>query len=170
VEVWWGARCQIYVTPLAEDEVCIAMVTRDRSPRLDGALAEFPEIQKRLAKAIPTSTEMGAVTASRRLHCVHRGRVALVGDASGSVDAVTGQGLELSFKQAAAVAWSLRAGDPRRYQREHEAMGRRTRAMAALLLSLDRHPAVRRKVLAAFARWPKMFQLLLDVHNGQAPS
>jgi menaquinone-9 beta-reductase len=170
VEVWWGARCQIYVTPLAEDEVCIAMVTRDRSLRLDGALAECPEIQKRLAKAIPTSTEMGAVTASRRLHCVHRGRVALVGDASGSVDALAGQGLELSFKQAAAVARSLRAGDPRRYQREHEAMGGRTRAMAALLLSLDRHAAVRRKVLATFARWPKMFQLLLDVHNGQAPS
>jgi predicted protein tyrosine phosphatase len=38
--------------------------------------------------------------------------------------------------------------------------------MAALLLSLDRHPALRRKVLAILARWPEMFQLLLDVHNG----
>jgi menaquinone-9 beta-reductase len=166
VEVWWGARHQIYVTPLADDEVCIAMTTRDRSPRLDGALAEFPEIQRRLAKAIPTSTEMGAVTASRRLHCVHRGSVALVGDASGSVDAVTGRGLELSFKQAAAFARSLRAGDPRRYQREHEAMSGRTRALSGLLLGMDRHPALRRKALATLAKWPKTFQLLLDVHNG----
>jgi flavin-dependent dehydrogenase len=155
------------VTPLADDEVCVAMTTRDRSPRLDAALAEFPEIQKRLANAIPTSAEMGAVTASRRLHCVHGGNVALVGDASGSVDAITGEGLELSFKQAAAFARSLRAGDPRRYQREHEAMGGRIRARAALLLSLDRHPALRRKVLATLARWPKMFQLLIDAHNGQ---
>jgi menaquinone-9 beta-reductase len=170
VEVWWGARRQIFVTPLADDEVCVAMTTRDRSPRLDAALAEFPEIQKRLAKAIPTSTEMGAVTASRRLQCVHRGSVALVGDASGSVDAITGEGLELSFKQAVAFARSLRAGDPHRYQREHEAMGGRIRAMAALLLSLDRHPALRRKALATLARWPKMFQLLMDVHNGQAPT
>ena len=166
VEVWWSARRQIYVTPLADDEVCIAMISRDRSSRLDGALADFPEIQKRLAKAIPTSTEMGAVTASRRLQYVHRGSVALVGDASGSVDAVTGQGLELSFKQAASIARSLRADDPRRYQREHEAMSRRTHAMAALLLSLDRHSVLRRKVLAILARWPEMFQLLLDVHNG----
>ena len=166
VEVWWSARCQIYVTPLAEDEVCIAMVSRYCSPRLDEALADFPEIQKRLAKAIPTSTEMGAVTASRRLRCVHGGNVALVGDASGSVDAVTGQGLELSFKQAAAIARSLRAGDPRRYQYEHEAIGGRTHAMAALLLTLDRHPMLRRKALAILARWPEMFQLLLDVHNG----
>lgn len=169
VEVWWGAQRQIYVTPLAEDEVCIAMVSRDRSPHLDGALADFPEIQKRLAKAIPTSSEMGAVTASRHLRCVHGSNVALVGDASGSVDAVTGQGLELSFKQAAALARSLRAGDLRRYQREHEAMCGRPRAMTALLLSLDRHPTVRRKALATLARWPKMFQLLLDVHNSQAP-
>jgi menaquinone-9 beta-reductase len=169
VEVWWGARRQIYVTPLAEDEVCVAMTTRDRSPRLDEALVEFPEIQKRLAKAIPTSTEMGAVTASRRLHYVHGGRVALVGDASGSVDAITGEGLELSFRQAAAFARSLRAGDPRRYQREHEAICGRTRARAALLLSLDRYPAMRRKVLATLARRPKIFQLLLNVHSGQAP-
>ncbi len=169
VEVWWGVRRQIYVTPLARDEVCIAMVSRDRSPRLDEALAEFPEIQDRLAKATPVSTEMGAVTASRCLRCVHGGNVALVGDASGSVDAVTGQGLELSFKQAAAVARSLRAGDPRRYQYEHEAIGGRTHAMAVLLLSLDRHPTVRRKALAMLARWPTMFQLLLDVHSGQAP-
>jgi flavin-dependent dehydrogenase len=93
-----------------------------------------------------------------------------VGDASGSVDAVTGQGLELSFKQAAAFARSLRAGDPRRYQREHEAMGGRTRGMAALLLSLDRHPAVRCKALAMLARWPKLFRLLLDVHSDQTPT
>jgi menaquinone-9 beta-reductase len=49
------------------------------------------------------------------LQCVHRGRVALVGDASGSVDAIAGEGLELSFKQAVAFAQSLRTGDPRRY-------------------------------------------------------
>jgi flavin-dependent dehydrogenase len=169
VEVWWGARRQIYVTPLAEDEVCIATVSRDRNPRLDGALAEFPEIQKRLARAMSTSTEMGAVTTSRRLQCVHRGNVALVGDASGSVDAITGQGLELSFKQAVALARSLRASDSGRYQREHEAMAGRPHAMAALLLSLDRHPAMRRRALARLARWPKMFQMLLDLHNGHAP-
>jgi flavin-dependent dehydrogenase len=162
VEVWWGARRQIYVTPLADDEVCVAMTSSDRNPRLDGALAEFPELQKRLANAIPTSTEMGAVTVSRRLQAVHRGSVALVGDASGSVDAITGGGLELSFKQAAALARSLRAGDPRRYQREHEAIGGRARALAALLLGLDRHPALRRKALAALARWPDMFHLLLN--------
>ena len=167
VEVWWGARRQIYVTPLAEDEVCVALLTHDRSLRLDRALAEFPEIEKRLAKAIPTSIEMGAVTASRRLHCVHSGSVALVGDASGSVDAITGEGLELSFKQAAAFARSLRAGDPSSYQRDHEAIGGRPRAMAALLLSLDRYPVARRKVVAALARWPRMFQLLVDVHNGR---
>ncbi len=169
VEVWWGARRQIYVTPLAEDEVCVAMISRDRSPRLGETLAEFPEIQRRLAEAAPTSTEMGAITVSRHLQCVHRGRVALVGDASGSVDAITGEGLELSFKQAVAFAQSLRTGDPRRYQREHEAIGQRTRAMAALLLRLDRHAAVRRNVLAMLARWPKVFQLLLDVHSGQVP-
>ena len=42
--------------------------------------------------------------ASRVLPAVARGRVALVGDASGTVDAVTGHGLSLSFQQAIHLA------------------------------------------------------------------
>jgi flavin-dependent dehydrogenase len=65
---------------------------------------------------VPAATpERGAVTTSRRLLRIHEGRFALVGDASGSVDAVTGEGLCLAFRQAAALAEALASGDVAAY-------------------------------------------------------
>ena len=42
--------------------------------------------------------------------------MALVGDASGTVDAVTGHGLSLSFQQAIPLAEAMRLGDLAHYQ------------------------------------------------------
>jgi len=48
---------------------------------------------ERFVSATLTISERGAVTVSRSLESVYRGSIALIGDASGSVDAVTGEGL-----------------------------------------------------------------------------
>ena len=55
VEVHWGSRCQIYVTPVSHDEVGIAILSRDSHLRLDKALMEFPELQRRLQGAATSS-------------------------------------------------------------------------------------------------------------------
>jgi len=74
------------------------------------------EAARLLRSAEPATLERGGVSASRRLKSVYRGRVALVGDASGSVDAITGEGLCLLFQQAVALAGALEAGDLCLYQ------------------------------------------------------
>ena len=53
---------------------------------------------------------MGSMSISRNLKRVYKDGLALLGDASGSVDAVTGEGMCLAFKQADALAQALRAG------------------------------------------------------------
>jgi flavin-dependent dehydrogenase len=45
-----------------------------------------------------------------RLKSVYRGNVALVGDASGSVDAITGEGMAIAFDCARTLARSLKEG------------------------------------------------------------
>jgi flavin-dependent dehydrogenase len=50
------------------------------------------------------STERGAITSSRKIKAVYREHIALIGDASGSVDAITVEGLYLAFRQATALA------------------------------------------------------------------
>ena len=161
VEVHWGSRCQIYVTPVSRDEVGIAMLSRDSHLRLDNALMEFPDIQRRLQGAEVSSAERGAMTVSRRLRRLFRGRTVLIGDASGSVDAISGEGLSLSFHQAVALSEAFSGGDLRPYQAEHRRLARRPALMARLLLALDRCPPLRRSALRMLAFDPPIFAKLL---------
>jgi flavin-dependent dehydrogenase len=164
VEIEWGERCQLYITPVAPAEVCVALISRDDRIRLDDVLPAFPGLTRRLAA--PLGPERGGVTAMQRLPAVARGRVALVGDASGSVDAITGEGLCLLFQQAAALAEALVEGDLALYEAAHRRLARRPRRMADLLLLLDRHAVVRHGVMRALAARPGIFARLLDVHMG----
>jgi hypothetical protein len=81
------------VTPVGRDEVCVALVSRDPKLRLDEALREFPEITKRLQCIDHGSVDRGAISVTRRLFHVYKELGALIGDASGGVDAIMGEGL-----------------------------------------------------------------------------
>jgi flavin-dependent dehydrogenase len=161
VEVHWGSHCQLYVTPVSRDEVGIALLSRDSHLRLNAALREFPELERRLQGAWPCSAERGAVTVSRKLRRVFHGRTVLVGDASGSVDAITGEGLSLSFHQAAALAEALCQGNLASYGTEHARLSRRPAFVAGMLLLLDRSAPLRRNVFRMMALDPQIFPKLL---------
>jgi flavin-dependent dehydrogenase len=93
--------------------------------------------------------------------------VALGGDASGSVDAITGEGLCLLFQQAAALAAALEAGDLSLYQAEHRRIGKRPEFMAALMLMLDGRGRLRRRSMRAFEGHPRLFARTLAMHVGE---
>jgi menaquinone-9 beta-reductase len=166
MELHWGPRCQLYITPVAEDEVCVALISGDPHLRLDAALSAFPEINARLRGAQPTSPERGAISVTRKLRRVYRGRVALIGDASGAVDAITGEGLCLAFRQAEVLAESFSRNNLDRYQQAHRKLARRPALMAQLMLSLDWKPSLRRQVMLAFASDPRLFSRMLAMHVG----
>jgi flavin-dependent dehydrogenase len=170
VEVHWGARCQVYITPVSDDEVNIALLSRDSHLRIDAAMKEFPDLQRRLQGAPPSSAERGALTVSRRLRRVFRDRTVLVGDAAGSVDAITGEGLSLSFHQSIALSEALRQDSLASYQSEHARLARRPSFVASTLLSLDRFPALRRTIFKTLALDPPIFARLLTALTADEPS
>ena len=166
MELHWGAGCQIYVTPVAADEICVVLMSGDQHLRLDAALTMFPELVSRLRGAEPSSVERGAISATHKLHRVCRGRVALVGDASGTVDAVTGEGMCLSFRQAEVLAECFAAGSLERYQQLHRVLARRPALMARLILTLDWRTSFRQRVMRAFGNDPRLFGRMLAMHVG----
>jgi flavin-dependent dehydrogenase len=103
---------------------------------------------------------------STKLLSVISGRIALVGDASGSVDAVTGEGLGLAFRQAHCLATALAAGDLQKYDASHRRMGRMPRLMARALLLLDGSDSLRKMAFRKLAAHPRIFSSLLAVHVG----
>ena len=166
MELHWGPKCQIYVTPVDGDEICIALISRDPHLRLDSALSAFPELLARFHNAHPASAERGAFSSTRRLDRVHNGHVALVGDASGTVDAITGEGLCLSVREAQCLADCFLAGSLEHYQPMHNALRRRPALMARLMLALDWKTSIRQRIMQAFHHDSKLFERMLSMHVG----
>ena len=170
MEVHWGEHCQGYTTGVSENEVCVSIASNDPNLRLSSAFSELRCLNERVAGAEPSTAERGAITGNRRLKRVWRGNVALIGDAAGTVDAITGEGLGLAFSQAVALAECMESGDLARYQRIHRHLMLRPLLMARLMLLLDQRPGLQHKVLQVFQRRPEIFRRLLALHIGALPA
>ncbi len=169
MEVYWGECCQGYATAVTAEEVCVALASHDSSLRLEAGIRALPGLWERLAGAEAVSPERGALTGNRTLIRVWRGNVALIGDASGTVDAITGEGLGLAFSQAVALARCFESGDLSRYQAEHRQLARRPLWMARLMLTLDQRPWLQHRTLKVFQRRPEVFRRFLEMHVGALP-
>ncbi len=165
MEVHWGPACQMYVTPISEREVCVAVISQIPQLRVREAMNQFfPALRERLGDAEITSRERGAMTATMRLRAVTRGNVALIGDASGSVDAITGEGNCLAFRQAERLADALCAGDLSRYAKAHPRLAMRHHLMARAMLLMGRAATARHMAMSAMSREPRIFRTLLGLH------
>lgn len=168
-EIYWGPRVQAYVTPISDQEVCVvALGETAEDSDFDRALKVLPDLRERLADAALCSRERGAITAVEALDRVWRKNVALVGDASGGVDAITGEGLRLSFRQAEVLAGAIAVGDLRGYERIHRRLTRRPIWMGKLMLQLTRHDRMRSHIVRIFGLKPELFARFLSVHVGRA--
>jgi menaquinone-9 beta-reductase len=169
MEVYWGDRCQGYATAVSREQVCVAIASHDANLRLEEGLQALPRLRARLNGAEVVSTERGAITGNREFRRVCRGNVALIGDASGTVDAITGEGLGLAFSQAVALAESLGTADLRSYETEHRRLALRPLWMARLMLTLDGRPRLQHRTLQVFRKNPEIFRRLLALHVGAMP-
>jgi menaquinone-9 beta-reductase len=169
MEVYWGELCQGYATAVGRNQVCVAMASHDPKLRLEEGLRSLPGLQKRLHGAAVISNERGALTGNRQFPRVWNRNVALIGDASGTVDAITGEGIGLAFSEAVSLAASLRSEDLHAYQRAHRKVSLRPKWMARLMLIMDRRPKLQERTLKIFERHPEIFQRLVDFHVGILP-
>jgi menaquinone-9 beta-reductase len=167
VEVYWGRDCQITVAPISVEEVCVAVTSRVPGLRFGEALERVPALASRLRDLPGLGKLRGARAVSRRLRRVCSDRVALVGDASGSVDPLTGEGIGLGFMQAAALVEAITRNDLQAYQAAHDRIGRAPRLMSRFVLTMDAHPNLRRKALSILACEPSLFSRLLQFNVGK---
>jgi flavin-dependent dehydrogenase len=169
VEVHWSDFGQAYVTPNSANEVCVAFIAHKKFASHAEALSHFPALHRRLVHARRSGPARGSITFVRRLQRVTSGNIALIGDASGSVDAITGEGMALCFRQAAALAPALRANNLAAYQQAHRRIQLRPTLMSRSLLLMDRYPRLRDQTLNVLQRNPWLFERLLRIHVGHSP-
>lgn len=173
VEVHLSDGVEAYVTPSGAHRVGVAFLWEDGAilgvPDFDHFLSRFPLLVARLAGAAPDSRVMGAGPLRQQVTARTAHRAALVGDAAGYVDAITGEGLSLGFEQARSLAdvlpSALAAGATvaslARYERDSARSFRRYARLANALLWMARRPRLRRFVVNRLIEVPAVFGVAL---------
>lgn len=161
VAVHWADTVEAYVTPVAGDVVGIALLTSERGS-FDEHLARLPSLHARVCDAAPLGEVLGAGPLWQRARSRVAGRVLLVGDAGGYVDALTGEGVALAVAQARAAVAAIRDHDPSRYEREWHTITRRYRLLTASLVGATRWRPIRRALVPTAVRLPGVFSAAVN--------
>ena len=161
VEVHWAAGAEAYVTPVADDCVGIAVLSSRRGG-FDSHLDEFGALKDRVHDH-PHGPDKAAGPLLQKVRRRTAGRVLLVGDAAGYVDALTGEGLGLAFGAAELLVGCVVAGRPADYDRQWRAMSRRYRLLTAALLHASGYAPLRPRIVPAAAALPKIFAGIVNL-------
>lgn len=184
VEVYWTSGAEAYVTPVAPDEVGVALLfTGSGSAAGPGGsagafrggsaaafaarLAAFPALLGRLGDADPASTVRGAGPMRQEVPRRTADRVLLIGDASGYLDALTGEGIGVALAQAQVLARCLAADRPGDYERAWRRVSRPAWRLTAGLLWSRNRPPLAPLIVPAAQRLPWLFSALVN-HAAQA--
>ena len=165
VEVYWSSVGEAYVTPVSDDEVGVAILTRLRAP-FDDLLGHFPALRDHLGHAMPASRVMGSGPLRQRVRRRVRGRVLLVGDAAGYVDALTGDGLTLGFTQARSVVDAVVRGQALRHEWTCRRASLVPQAAAWTLAHGTSRPRVKTLMPGIAAMSPGTFERFLRLATG----
>ena len=170
VEVHWADGAEAYVTPVGREEIGVALLWSGAATGYDALLARFPRLAARVAGAETSSRVEGAARFQQSVRRRHAPGVALVGDAAGYLDPLTGEGLTLGFRCARALVETIARGAPLAdYERAYRALSRSYYQMTGVLLAVAARPWLRRRVVRALSRRPELFDHLLAINAGQSP-
>ena len=169
VEVHWAPHAEAYVTPVAPDVVGVAVLTpRAPASRENGSgpgsgavtgLDAFPELAQHLRGAPVLGRVRGAGPLRQRARRRTAGRVRLVGDASGYVDALTGEGVRVGLAQADAAVRHL--DDAAAYERAWARATRDYRVLTTGLLAWAGSPA-RGAIVPAASAAPWLYGAVVE--------
>ncbi len=163
VEVFWADEGEAYVTPVGSGMIGVALLSRVRPLDFDRELRHFPELARRLDGAPVVSRDRGAGPFGHRPEAIVRDRLALIGDASGSLDPITGEGVSVALSQAAALVRAISRGALADYAADHRRIMRLPRRLTDLLLIAEHRPRLRRLTIRTFAAFPGLFSRLVDI-------
>ena len=173
VEVHFADGVEAYVTPAGARRVGLAFLWEDGVVEgrvgFEPLLARFPRLAERLAGVEPDSQVRGAGPLARVARARVADRFALVGDAAGYVDALTGEGLSLAFACAESLGTllpdALAKGATRDallpYEECFQRVFRKYAWTTRALLMLARRPRLRRPVVRLLGRTPWLFERIL---------
>lgn len=162
VEVYWRHDVEIYVTPVDRETVGVA-VLGNAILDFNDVLKRVPQLARRLEGAAPASKLQGAGPLHQRVRARTSGRLLLVGDAAGYVDALTGEGLKIGFAEAQAAVRAITQNDIESYEQEWKKITRSYRWLTGGLLYASSSKTIRKIIVPAAQYLPSVFHRLVNL-------
>jgi flavin-dependent dehydrogenase len=160
IEIYWTPTVEAYVTPVGGGIVGISMLGRQGTD-FEATLAAIPDLARRTKGREPASSLRGAGPFRQGSARRAAGRVMLVGDASGYVDAITGEGVRVGLAQARAAIDCVVADAPHAYERAWSSSTRDFRVLTSGLVAAATSP-FRGAIVPVAAALPGVFGATVD--------
>ena len=175
VEIHFSRAGEAYVTPCGRERVGVALLWEDgqmQPPiRFAAMLAHFPALAARLDGVPTESRPQGAGPLLRTARALTADRFALLGDAAGYVDAITGEGVALALRSAEVLAAVLPEAMVRGgarasllpYERHARAAFARYARLTRAMLQLARRPRLRHSAIRVLGRSPRALEHMVTL-------
>jgi flavin-dependent dehydrogenase len=161
VEVYWSSLGEAYVTPVAVDLVGVAILTSERGS-FDSHLDAFPALRQRLRGAPAATSVMGAGPLRQRVSGRVAGRVMLVGDAAGYVDALTGEGIAVALRTSAELVRCVQEDRPETYEAAWRRVSWECRLLTGSLLWARNRSLLGSRIVPAAALLPGVYGRIVN--------
>lgn len=179
VEVHFRPGIEAYITPCGPEQTNVAFLWTKGSehtekPSFAKFLALFPAIKDRLKGLHPCSKALAIGPLEQRCRAPIAPGLALLGDASGYLDAITGEGNSLAFAQARALLEAIK--DPLHkaeapmplsalapYQKAHRAIVASYYRNTHLLLWFAKRPQLMATLIKMGAHFPRLFSRSIEL-------
>jgi flavin-dependent dehydrogenase len=160
IQVYFTKTAEVYITPVSDSQIGVAILG-PRNTDFVATIKSIPDLARRIDFNDPASARMGAgsfpqITTARRLH-----RVLLIGDASGYVDAITGEGLRLGFAQAQAAIDCIKRDRPQDFEGKWHRVSRDFRWLTGALAWVATSP-LRALIVPLAASQPRLFGWIVE--------
>lgn len=161
VEVYWLPNAEVYVTPVDEVTVGVAILGSEKM-HFEELISGIPQLNDQISCVDSTSKLRGAGPLRQRVRARSVGRALLVGDASGYVDALTGEGLQVGFAEAEAAVLAVVHNDLKSYEAQWRKVTRSYRLLAGGLLWAASNRGIRPAIVPSARAVPPVFRLLVN--------
>jgi len=178
VDVFVGRGCELYVAPLPEGELLVAALADCEvwGASTECAFHRWWRAERRLASLMEGAEQISSLMGSSPLSGGARigvaPGVALLGDAAGFLDPITGGGMTQALMSAELLAEYIvgRLGTQERwlwkFDRERQRMLRDYQMLTQMVLWVADHPRLAKGLLSSLKNSPKIFSHLVGVSGG----
>jgi flavin-dependent dehydrogenase len=171
VEVFFHDDGELYLAPCGDGEALVAGLFDYPRFRPDGVahlLSAVPELRERTAHVEFTTPMLASAPLGLHVPRIvdEEDGLILVGDAAGTPDPITGDGMALALAATRSAAEAIVSGDLRGYARRRLAMGRTATRLGRLLLRLSH---TERRAAWVLRDLSVLVPPLMDVAVGRTP-